>query len=178
VSAARGVTLIQLLGGILGIGVTMSIVTRVYGSAKDDAPATSLGKMKQLHRAVALYRSDYGDGSITGGLPDRKYVYETYLGFSREFFVSPCSGRRGFPTRVGGVSYAYTWAQQRLEIFESMGLKTPIFVDMDCAPAVNDAKPKLGLAVLLNGTAVSIQKHGDPNSLSWWTEKPSLPVSK
>jgi hypothetical protein len=170
VSAARGVTLFQLLGGVLAIGIVFTIVTRVYGSAEDTAPETSLGKLRHLHRAIALYRSEYGDGGITEGLPDRDYVYDTYLGYSREYFISPCAGRRGFASRAEGVSYAYTWTPLRQQVFESMGLKTPIFVDMDCTPVTRNGQPNLGLAVLLDGTAISLRKHGNPNSLAWWTE--------
>lgn len=156
----------------------MSVVTRVYGSARDGAPAASLGKMKQLYRALALYRSEYDDGSLTGGLPGRDYVFSTYLGLSRKDFVSPCAGQPGFAPRSDGVSYAYTWAPARIQVFESMGLNTPIFVDTDCASRLNDGKPKLGLAVLLNGTALSIERHGDPNSLEWWANATNLPSSK
>jgi len=168
VSAVRGVTLLQLLGGILCIGIILSVVTRVYGSARHGAPTASLAKMNHIYKAFALYRAEFGDGSVTGGLPDRDYVFSTYLGLSRRDFISPCAGQPGFTPRSQGVSYAYTWAPARIRVFESMGLSTPIFVDTDCASRLLDGKPKLGLAVLLNGTAISVEKHGDPNSLDWW----------
>jgi len=128
--------------------------------------------MKSLYRALALYKTEYGDGTPWGGLPARSFVYETYLGYSREFFVSPCAGPRGYPSREEGVSYAYTWAPQRVEMFERMGLRMPILIDADCAPTIINGKPKLGLAVLLNGTAISVEKPGSPNNLSWWVGVP------
>lgn len=148
----------------------MTVVTRVYGSPKDALADSSLGRLKELHRAIALYKAQYGDGTLTGGLPPRAFVMETYMGYPKDYFISPCANERGFRTRSSDVSYVYTWAPERAALFDTLGFQSPILVDLDCTPITMLGKQSIALAVLLDGTVVQREGPGNAGNVQWWLE--------
>lgn len=165
-AADRGISLVELLGGLFVLSLIVTVVSRVYGSGTGAAEQASLTRMRYLHRAATLYREEWN-----GVLPDQRYVYKSWLGFTREYFISPCDSRPKKMARKYGVSYIYTWSASRKDFLESMGDRSPLFIDLDCnlshAPGGLD-EPRIGLAVLLDGTTVRIEKPGDARTLSWW----------
>jgi hypothetical protein len=161
VAAERGVSLVELLGGVLILGLIVTVVTRVYGADTRGAESASLTKMRYLHRAVQLYRAEWA-----GEMPSRNYVHNTWMGYSQSYFESPClsfsEGRK--------VSYIYPWIEERRYALDSLGSKAPVFIDLDCNPnkTYDHDKQNLVLAVLLDGTTAKIKRAGDPRSMAWW----------
>ena len=163
-AAERGVSLVELLGGVLVLGLIVTVVTRVYGADSTAVEMASLTKLRYLHRATQLYQAQWA-----GELPAQQYVYSTWMGYSQSYFVSPC-----LPASAGNrVSYLYTWRPERRYALEAMGECAPLFIDLDCNPATAYAngEKSVGLAVLLNGSTIRKYNAGDPRALKWWTNR-------
>lgn len=167
-AANRGISLVELLGAVLVLGLIVTVVTRVYGSGADASEQASLTRMRYLHRAATMYSEEWD-----GELPSQRFVHKTWLGYTREYFMSPCASKPKKVVRKSGVSYIYTWSLSGKGFLESIGDKAPLFIDLDCnsthAPGSLET-PRIGLAVLIDGTTVRKEKPGDPRRLSWWLE--------
>ena len=165
VSAARAVSLVELLVGVFILGLVSAVVTAVFANTLEHAPEASLSRLRLVHRAAAIYRFE-----SDGRWPSSETVYDAYLGLNEEFFISPCANQPGYMDRKKGVSYMYMWTKDRNFIFDDVALIAPLFVDLDCnlSHTPDGDKPMLGLGVSVGGEAIRIKKPGDPRRWSWW----------
>lgn len=165
VPSERGISLIELLVGVLCFALIVTFVTRVFASSIEAVQRDSLGRLVRLHRAASVYRFE-----ADGNWPTRDAVLTDHLGFGEDFFVSPCSNSTGYLKRKSGISYLYLWTHSRAWVYDDESVKAPLFVDLDCnrthSPEANT--PKVGLGVTAAGETIVLKKKGDPRRWSWW----------
>jgi hypothetical protein len=143
----------------------VTLVARAFAGSVEAKQRESLGRLIQLHHAAALYRFESSDR-----WPSQESVYESYLGFGEDYFVSPCANSPGYMKRASGISYMYLYTESREFMYEDFASSTPLFVDLDCnrthAPVADEEK--VGLAVSASGETIILKKKGDPRRWSWW----------
>jgi hypothetical protein len=144
------------------------MLSRAFASSIEAKQRDSLARLVRLHHAAALYRFD-----ADHTWPTRESVYEGYLGYGKDYFVSPCANSPGYLKRETGISYMYLYTEARDFLYEDAGSETPLFVDLDCnsthAPQSN--VEKVGLAVAASGEAIVLKKQGDPRRWTWWVSE-------
>lgn len=163
--AVRGLTLLELLGGVLFFGLIVVVVSKAFAASIESRQRDSLSRLVTLHRAAAIYRFE-----ADGDWPSQEAVMTTYLGYGKDYFISPCANSPGYMKRKSGVSYMYLWTQQRDWIYQDSSQNAPLFVDLDCnlAHEPSGDKPRVGLGVTANGEKIVLEKKGDPRRWSWW----------
>jgi prepilin-type N-terminal cleavage/methylation domain-containing protein len=186
---SRGFTLIEVLSVIVIIATLAAISYPVFAQAKMQAKRTvSAEKLRQLFLATEIYRNDndgFGYGDLgTMGLPDGIYVFRKRFGLPEESIRSACRAHPDDAPRPGYQGGGYIWYRPGLgeEDFVAEVRKWrenyPLYVDMHCNdPAVqiwNWHVKKYGVAVLLSGEIVKVNKFGRFQSAEFWKEPASL----
>lgn len=175
----RGFTLIEVCVCIAIMATLAAILTPVFSEAKKSSQIqSSLSRLRQLHIAVQVYRTDHEMGGYTVaglGLPPREYVYDTNLGMGREFWTSPCGYVASIEPNLSRMSYQYVVSRGDREdpYFTKYEDNALLFSDPHCNPSgtVWGSRfiRKRGLGVLLSGQLVNHFKPGFPGDLSWWS---------
>jgi len=179
-----GITFVETMAVTLIIIVISAALIPVFRAVKERSLIqSSCMRLKQLHVAITLYRTDWDSGGYANqyaaGLPPYSYVYASHFGLGKGFFVSPCGYKPSIEGNLNHLSYQYApspyesfskYLSEHLE--ESLVMNDP-----HCNPddiAYNSPfLPKRGLGVVLSGRLINQYKRGSPGSLEWWT--PSSP---
>jgi len=149
----------------LFFGLIIVVVSKAFAASVESRQRDSLERLVTLHRAAAVYRFEAEDH-----WPTREAVMDTYLGYGKDYFVSPCANTPAYMKRKSGVSYMYLWTKQRDWIYDDASQSAPLFVDLDCNQShePNGDKPQVGLGVTATGEQIVIRKAGDPRRWTWW----------
>jgi hypothetical protein len=114
----------------------------------------------------------YNDSLDSGERMSHAYVYGTYMGLGKQFFISPCGRKR----RDGGIlyedSYWYTSVPYvPATYFQNYGENAIQFADADCNPEGVWDSPiatKRALAVTEGGQIINKVRSGNPSRIEWW----------
>jgi type II secretory pathway pseudopilin PulG len=150
---------------LLLAALLMPVYRRVLMNAKISG---SLQKLRRLQVAISLYRSEEGSPVVVDSLPTGGHVFSTYLGLSKDAFVSPCDHQSEQPT----YTYQFSRVEQRMYYFSLRGEESVIFTDHSCNedPRAWDSYfgEKRGLGVQLDGRLLNLRKRGFPGDFWWW----------
>jgi len=179
----RAFTLLEVICVMLITAALMCVCMPVFQAGLRSARTRSaIDRLRQLHIATTLYINEWGGGTGFGsaaavGLPPGPYVYTTYMGFGKSFFVSPCGYKPEIEPNLGGISVTYTpYFEWTAAYFKRYRENSVIYYDLHCTDDPSSfydrfAK-KRGLAVLYGGKLVNRYAPGLPIDLYWFSEPP------
>ncbi|MBS1723914.1 MAG: hypothetical protein JSS66_13280 [Armatimonadetes bacterium] len=174
-----GFTLMETIASIAILITLGALLAPALAELKLRAKVTSsFQRLRQFHIALSMYRSEYdGDGCYgppaAMGLPTLTNIAYTRLGFTWDFWKSPC-GRH--PKLIKGDSewYAYCpgdgypWSEDIVLYREN----TPLMMDTNCSPPGSDPQnpydEKYVLGVLLSGQLKARRGTGRYEWAEWW----------
>jgi len=178
----RGFTLVELLIVLSVVAVFCSIGFPVLASAKTAArETTSIQQLRQIHLGLMLYRSEYDGDGVYGsatdmGLPinDRRPAFTKLSRVPLNLWTSPCGLHPSEGIKILYPVYYFpsddppSFAKQSTAYQDNLILA----FDMECSPSESDIYshylPKLGLGVLLSGTARRVRGLGNQFEPAWW----------
>jgi type II secretory pathway pseudopilin PulG len=181
-----GMSLFELLVVIAIIMVIAGIILPVTVKAVHRAKQTSsMSKLKQLHLATMMYRTEYYGDAVYGqidamGLPPAtpaKWV-EARLGQPMSLMQSSCGRHPSMPPVTYDVYYTpgrgdAPFPANAILFQENLVL----FYDMSCSDSdvalMNEFQTHLGIGVLLGGNAVVHRKPGRWWDPDWWADPAS-----
>ena len=172
----RAFSLVELIVVIAIISVLAALISPALWRVKHSVNMTSsMSRLRQLGVAVQMYQADYQlQRPSVGELPPYGYVYSEFMGFAKDFFVSPCGYKDDIEGNTLGLSYQY-WAgfEENEPLFQKHGDNSALFSDPDCNENGDQWRSqyqsKRGLAVLYSGQVVNRYKPGDPGTMDWWS---------
>ena len=172
----RAFSLVEVIVVIAIISVLAALIAPALWSVKHSVNMTSsMSRLRQLGVAVQMYQADYQlQRASVGELPPFEYVYDEFMGFDKDFFVSPCGYKDDIEGNQMGLSYHY-WGgfDVNEQLFERHGDNSALFSDPDCNENGDQwrslHRSKRGLAVLYSGQVVNRYKPGDPGKMVWWS---------
>jgi prepilin-type N-terminal cleavage/methylation domain-containing protein len=186
----RGFTLVELLVVLSIIAIVFAIVTPVFRYAVESARISSaVSFMHQIGKAIALYRSDWGESgsyatAADAGLPTDLYVHTTWKRLDRKGFESPCGYKPGIGwdnarSAPDYVFYFYSedvvfpWMARILPKYKE---NTLMVLDPWCNPSGtewnNPYAEKRAIGLLLSGQVINRRKAGLADHQDWWAPPP------
>lgn len=172
----RAFSLVEIIVVIAIISVVAAIVSPVLWRVKHSVDMTaSASKLRQLGVAIHIYQADYDlYGASVYALPSYSYIYTEFMGFGKEFFVSPCGYKDDIEQNKMRLSYQYWGGDPYSEpSFEKHGDNSALFSDLHCNDNGDQFRSlyrsKRGIAVLYSGQVVNRFKPGDTGTMDWWS---------
>lgn len=174
----KGFTLIETVMVISIIVILTALMQPVFSQAKQHVQVqSSVQRLKQLHLAVELYRSDNNlTGYSVDDYPMHYTIYSTYLGFGKNFYVSPCGYKAGIEDNLKGLSYNYVpYPAPQIEVhYKHYEENAVLFKDPHCNSKLEWDSPfmsKRKLCILAGGQIVNEISTGSSHHLEWWLPK-------
>ena len=180
-SPVAGLSLVEVIVVVGIVVVVAGMLTPVFFRAKHRVNIlSSAEKLRQLHIATMIYRTDHdGDGRYGDipvmGLPPATYVIFNRFGLPETTLQSSCGHHPSVPMAILNIDYrpgrgGPAFAADALVFRENLIL----FQDMNCSDAEvlleNPFQSKTGIGILLGGRAVLKRQTGDYWSPLWWSE--------
>jgi type II secretory pathway pseudopilin PulG len=170
------------------MGVLMSLLFPVaMKSVRAARVSSDLQRLKQLHLAFSLYRSDWnGDGnygtSSRMGLPDSHDLERSawrYVVNNAEMWKSPCGIHPDLQEfKDLTVQFVYPPCNEQVgcgEYYETHQDNSMLLIDTQCVdPSIRLRAPyelKQVVGVRLNGQAKTLQTYNSPDSVANWHDQ-------
>lgn len=161
-----------LVGGLMMLA--FGLFFQKFGGGEDLSGkiTQTQARLRELHRAAALYQADV-DGASTSGtaislqLPPFAYVADQRGRFKDSSLVVPCAMGRKIPRNLSP-RFVY-WADEPLRLMRG---HDPLFTSVTCMRDVSKAllplEKKLGIGISVDGALLTVERDGNPNNSVWW----------
>jgi prepilin-type N-terminal cleavage/methylation domain-containing protein len=187
----RGFTLLETLTCISIVVIVSALAFPMFSSVKRYSKRTAAAShLKQLHVAVALYRTEEGKDGVYGepsqmGLPTDEGPYPSpyvvFMSRYRAFKRSPCGFNRNWvPDASEEPLQTIYYRPSEFSTFGKYAAKyqgnSLLFCDYNCdepeTPFENKYLRHYGVGVLVEGQLVTPYKPGLMRDDAWWSTPP------
>lgn len=183
----KGFTFIEVLVCVGIIALVSALLSPVYVRTKGEAKVTSsIQRLRQMHLATKMYQENHGgDGNYNSladaNLPPPLVVVKSRLGFSPDFWVSPCDSRplSSFNRPGSELGYSYSYFPNESGAFSedlrTYQENTLLLSDFTCDERTRTNgyyTSKRALGVFLSGQLANYTRPGNPAQMKWWINQP------